>query len=677
MNLIGDLKLVSSVKDFTTSPELDGASSVAIVELNGTVFVYVSGRDDDGIQILSLGANGQLRPVGSVAHGEGVMLDSPRIADVITVDGKPFLVVPSADNGALSVFRISPAGPDKGQLTPTDSFGLDNGGALLNADYVKTFETATGAFLAVAAKGSDAVSIFQLSATGKLKLLDTARDGDSVSLLLKGVEDISVHAIGGRTFLYAASEGDDGVSVFEIDAAGTLKLVQTVSMPATALEALVCGRIDGKDYMIVADYSGEQLYVYALGKTGKAELVSTYNNFVEAGVSDIFELKIFQIEGVSFVAAVGAGDDSLSLFTLDSDGNLHLAQKIVDHTDIDGARDMEHVTIGTRHFIVVSNQYGDSVSVIEIGGGDDAIVGTDEDDKLVGLNGDDDLIGRAGNDLLIGGDGDDVLSGRAGNDALSGGSGADVLIGGKGNDLLEGGAGADVLLGGAGTDTLSYETSRAGVTVSLQTGLARGGDARGDVFASFENLTGSKFADTLTGSNGRNVIEGDAGNDTIDGLRGNDAIDAGAGADKVFGGAGNDRIALGEGNDTGEGGEGNDRLFGEAGNDTLKGGDGKDLLDGGAGADRLDGGLGDDRMTGGTGADVFVFADRHGTDVIEDFEVDVDRIDLTGLAGFDSFADVLDNVFEFGGSTVIGNGGHTIQLVGVKVAELDQNDFIF
>ncbi|WP_417673575.1 beta-propeller fold lactonase family protein [Pseudodonghicola sp.] len=642
MNLIGDLKLVSSVKDFTTSPELDGANSVAIVELNGTVFVYVSGRDDDGIQILSLGNNGQLKPVGSISNGDGVTLDSPRISDVILVGGKPFLVVPSADSSMLSVFRIAQTGEDKGQLTPTDSFGLDNGGALLSSGYVKTFETANGTFLAVAAKGSDAVSIFQLTATGKLKLLDSVTDGDGVSYLLKGVEDLSVHSIGGRTFLYAASEGDDGVSVFEIDAAGKLKLVQTVSMPSTSLEALVAGQFDGKDYMIVADYSGEQLYVYALGRNGKAELVSTYRNYLEAGVSDIAELKIFKIEGVSFVAAVGTGDDSLSLFTLDKDGTLHLAQKIVDHTDIDGPRDMEHITIGSRHFIIISNQYGDSVSVVEIGGG-----------------------------------GDDVLSGRLGNDTLLGGSGADVLIGGKGNDVLEGGADADVLLGGAGIDTLSYESSRAGVTVNLQTGQAKGGDAQGDVFDSFENLVGSKFSNTLTGSNGSNVIEGGAGNDTIDGLRGNDIIDAGAGADKVIGGAGKDRIVLGDGDDNAEGGSGNDKLFGDAGDDTLKGDAGNDVLDGGVGNDRLEGGLGNDKLIGGAGEDVFVFGDKHGTDVIEDFEANVDKIDLSGLTGFESFADVLDHVFEFGGCTVIGSGVHTIQLVGVKLADLDADDFLF
>jgi len=677
MNLIGDLKLVSSVKDFTTSPELDGASSVAIVELNGTVFVYVCGRDDDGIQILTLGGNGQLKPVGSISNGEGVTLDNPRIADVIMVDGKPFLVVPAADSSALSVFRISQTGEDKGQLTPTDSFGLDDGGPLISAGYVKTFETANGTFLAVAAKGSDALSIFELTSTGKLKLLDSVTDGDSVSYLLKGVEDLSVHSIGARTFVYAASEGDDGVSVFEIDAAGKLKLVQSVSLPSTSLEALVSGQFDGKDYMVVADYSGEQLYVYSLGKNGKAELVSTFRNYVETGVSDIAELKIFKIEGVSFIAAVGTGDDSLSLFTLDKDGTLHLAQRIVDHSDIDGPRDMEYVTIGSRHFIVISNQYGDSVSVVEIGGGDDAIVGTDEDDKLVGLNGDDDLIGRDGHDLMIGGGGDDVLSGRLGDDTMLGGSGADVLIGGKGNDVLEGGADADVLLGGTGIDTLSYESSRAGVTVNLQTGQAKGGDAQGDVFDSFENLVGSKFADTLTGSNGGNVIEGGAGNDTIDGLRGNDIIDAGAGADKVIGGAGKDRIVLGDGDDNAEGGSGNDKLFGDAGDDTLKGDAGNDVLDGGVGNDRLEGGVGNDKLIGGAGEDVFVFGDKHGTDVIEDFEANVDKIDLSGLTGFESFADVLDHVFEFGGSTVIGSGVHTIQLVGVKLADLDADDFLF
>ena len=73
---------------------------------------------------------------------------------------------------------------------------------------------------------------------------------------------------------------------------------------------------------------------------------------------------------------------------------------------------------------------------------------------------------------------------------------------------------------------------------------------------------------------------------------------------------------------------GNDTLSGLSGNDTLDGGDGNDLLLGGAGNDILVGGAGDDTLVGGTGSDRFVLKPNMGVDVIEDFQVGVDRIQL-------------------------------------------------
>jgi len=68
-------------------------------------------------------------------------------------------------------------------------------------------------------------------------------------------------------------------------------------------------------------------------------------------------------------------------------------------------------------------------------------------------------------------------------------------------------------------------------------------------------------------------------------------------------------------------GAGADVVNGMAGNDTLLGGAGADTVNGGLGNDRIDGGFDSDRMYGNAGADVFVFADNFGRDVVSDFSV--------------------------------------------------------
>ena len=198
---------------------------------------------------------------------------------------------------------------------------------------------------------------------------------------------------------------------------------------------------------------------------------------------------------------------------------------------------------------------------------------------------------------LVGSAQDDVLVGDRRANGLYGLDGDDELGGGDGDDWLEGGAGADALRGGAGEDIAAYRFSDAGVEVRLHAGVARGGDAAGDTFAGrqtieyvdaagatrqvavadIEHLVGSAHDDVLAGDRRANRLEGGAGDDTLYG-------GPGGGDDRLYGGAGDDTLYGGRGNDTLEGG---------AGADVLRGGDGDDWLEGGAGADALRGGAGD------------------------------------------------------------------------------------
>jgi Ca2+-binding RTX toxin-like protein len=168
-----------------------------------------------------------------------------------------------------------------------------------------------------------------------------------------------------------------------------------------------------------------------------------------------------------------------------------------------------------------------------------------------------------------------ILVGNGGNDTLTGLSGNDSIWGGSGDDFLFGQAGDDEIYGGVGLD----------------------------------------------------VIYGGDGDDKLYGQGGDDAIHGDEGADFLHGGAGSDSIM---------GGEGDDRLSGGDDNDRLQGGGGDDVLVGGAGNDVLYGEDGADTLSGGDGSDTFVFNFvEHSTvgsaDVIRDFEVGVDFIDLTGI----------------------------------------------
>jgi len=100
-----------------------------------------------------------------------------------------------------------------------------------------------------------------------------------------------------------------------------------------------------------------------------------------------------------------------------------------------------------------------------------------------------------------------------------------------------------------------------------------------------------------------------------------------------------------------------------------------DLL-GGAGADTINGGAGNDVLFGEGGNDVFAFSVGSGGDVIGDFQLAGDRMDVSAF--FTSFAQAQANFSQVGGDGAINLGnGDFIVLHGVTMANLTAGHFIF
>lgn len=297
-----------------------------------------------------------------------------------------------------------------------------------------------------------------------------------------------------------------------------------------------------------------------------------------------------------------------------------------------------------------------------------------------------------GNDILVGGDAQDFFDGGAGNDEL---------YGGASGDFLEGGGGSDDLFGGDGFDFATYSSSTNRVIINMATNSFAGGHATGDTFDSIEGVTGSQFGDTITGDGAGNVLRGNggndvlsgfSGNDTIEGGSGNDFITGGAGADRLFGGSGNSDVAryvgsnagvnidLGAGTASGGHAEGDllvdiEFLFGSSHNDVLSGDHNNNWLFGDGGNDTLDGAGGIDKFFGGAGSDTFTFSAGDQFVFVTDFEDDVDTIDLSSY-GFNSMADALANISQFGAHTRFFNNGETMLLLFTDVEDVTNDIMI-
>ncbi len=176
---------------------------------------------------------------------------------------------------------------------------------------------------------------------------------------------------------------------------------------------------------------------------------------------------------------------------------------------------------------------------------------------------------------------------------------------------------------------------------------------------------GKQASEELGGSGKADHAWGGMGDDSLGGGEGNDALRGGAGADLLSAGAGQDML---------RGGEGGDTMFGAAEDDMLHGEEGADLLDEGMGHGGLEGGPGADTLIGGAGPDAFVVDRESGDDVIVDFTAGpgvFDHLALRDLRWEDlAFADDGDGV------RISWQGG-SVQLIGVGMEDLAQDDFMF
>jgi Ca2+-binding RTX toxin-like protein len=273
------------------------------------------------------------------------------------------------------------------------------------------------------------------------------------------------------------------------------------------------------------------------------------------------------------------------------------------------------------------------------------------------------LTGNAGENLLIAGEGADTIYGGGARDAIFGENGADLIYGEDGIDYLIGGEGADTIYGG-------------------------------------------NQADEIYGQDGADLIYGgqDFQTDILVGGAGNDTIDGGDAWDQVYGGTGDDSFYVsqqvdwvfefaGEGNDTvysrssngyylydqienlilldnspfGVGNGLANRITGNAIGNTLLGGGGNDTLDGGAGQDIL---------WGEAGADTFKISQGTGLDIIADWLLGTDKLDVSAY-GFANLAAAKANMLQVGGdiSMNLGNGDALI-ILGVNINNISATDLI-
>lgn len=680
----GALSLRATASD-TSGRYLDRVSDMAALRVGGATFVYAGSASEHGVTGFRLNANGTLTQVASLGMAQSLPVNAVTQIEAAQIGGQSYLIVAASGTSSLTVLR-----PDAtGALGVSDHVIDDLNTRFQGVGRIEVVE-AGGHVFVLAAGRDDGLSLFTLTAAGRLVHLESR--ADSAATILSGVTALAATLSGGRLVVLTTAAAEAGLGVMSFD---IRNLGQVAGLGAGTLWGS-----DGDDILSLTAGSGN----ISAGAGDDILSDGPGEDRLRGGAGrDIFVLRA---DGrTDTIVDATPGED---LIDLSSWPMFYSAAQLVYTATAKGAE----LVFGAER-LVLESAWGGTLSLADVrrlipwvashvvvevaplkttpppadpviklpdppasGGGTGS--GVERDPVLstvpvvkTGTAGPDMLVGAAGNDWLWGGAGNDTIYGHAGNDRIDGGDGDDAIYGGDGNDTLPAGLGNDTVWGNAGNDHLGGDYGDDLLYGGEGNDVMGGGPGR-------DSLYGGEGHDMMSGGWGNDFVSGGPGNDTLAGSYDNDTVDGGEGDDSMGGGPGTDLMYGGPGNDIIGSGEEADTVWAGTGNDFVSAGDGDDLVYGEEGDDTLNGGQGSDTLYGGSGADVFRFFERSRgeRDVIMDFERGIDRLELYWVPrGRDgSFYSGL-SISKNAEGTLVSWGGASFLLHGIDGVSPD--DFLF
>ena len=341
--------------------ELDAVSFVTSADVGGTTYVFAAGGLDNGLSVFALGASGSLTNVSNITDAGTLNLVGVSGLTTITSQGNTYLVAAGAGDSGLSVFRVSIGGA----LTPVHD--VADGGAL-NLGGVSRVASATvggSAYLFAAGTNDDGISVFRVEGDGKLT---TVYDlGDNGTLELDGVKGIATAAIGGNTFLFTAGGSDDGVSVFNVAADGTLINTSNVTHNGTlrlnGASDVASAVVGGVTYLFVTGTSDNGVSVFSVNASGVLTNTANVGDSAALRLGGATGLTVNTF-GTTTYLTIGGTENGVSMFRVNAGGTLTAMANIDDTGSLElaGASQLHSASVGGTTYLIAAGATDDGIS---------------------------------------------------------------------------------------------------------------------------------------------------------------------------------------------------------------------------------------------------------------------------------------------------------------------------
>lgn len=444
---------------------------------------------------------------------------------------------------------------------------------------------------------------------------------DDLTTELRGLSDIAIVQVSGRWLLVVASEADSAITTYELGGDGTPVFVDSQSYTANSGTRTIW-RLNfaqsGGDFLVLpATRYEDQTVLFRLYSTGMLSPPRSGGVPGEGlGIN-----KTVDMGGGTFVFAQSYGGQVLTVYRLNTDQTLAEVQVLTDTNEVflGDISALEHVSVGSFDFLVVTSAFDAGVSSYRIGNdGQLSLVDTVTPQESSGF-----AKSQALAAMEVGGR-DFVVMAAAGTSSLT------VYRVGAAGNLRE----TDHIIDSLDTRFQGASVLESFTFAGRQFLVAAGSDDGITVLELWLDGTlhvEASLADTY------DITLANVSGLSVEIINGVPVLFVSSATDHGFTRI---ELSIGTGFQEIKGDFADNTLVGGAGSDKIFAGAGNDLLDGGAGADWLEDGSGEDRVIGGAGADVFAFVQDGETDVIVDFDLSQDMIDFSKFSNVNSFADL-------------------------------------
>ena len=360
------LTSVHNVND-SSSLELNGARSVTTASVEGETYLFVAGFNDSGISVFQIESGGKLVNVHNVPDTDTLELAAAISVTTASVGAETYLFVAGWTDDGVSVFRVQ----SDGILINVENVSDEGSLELDGARSVTTASVGGETYLFVAGQVDDGVSVFQIKSGGILSNVHNV--SDSGSFELDGANSVTTASVGGETYLFVAGATDDGVSVFRVQSGGILSNVHNVSDSGSfeldGASSVTTASVGGETYLFVAGEADDGISVFQIESGGKLVNVDNVGDPIGFELNAAHSVTTASVGGETYLFVAGKFDDGVSVFQVQSNGELMNIQNIPDtgSLELNGAASVTTASVGGETYLFVAGQVDDGVSVFRVG----------------------------------------------------------------------------------------------------------------------------------------------------------------------------------------------------------------------------------------------------------------------------------------------------------------------